>query len=205
MSIWMCWRSDNGEDMLYLYWARAMDTTDPEDTKCSNWPRWRQGRTERIRGARQDQYHRSRVIPWFGQALFGYQLRRSWNRVRSSSPRNGKYEAEMQGDGNFVIYAENRQAIWATSTNGKGSPPTSWRCRQTATWSCMDPRAAIWASGVRRRTAPYTLIMQDDGNLVIYDNRSCDLGERYEALTFLPDGGPPGPPSGSSPTQINRT
>jgi hypothetical protein len=29
---------------------------------------------------------------------------------------------------------------------------------------------AVWATGLRGGTAPYTLIMQDDGNLVVEDS-----------------------------------
>ena len=55
-------------------------------------------------------------------------------------------------------------------------------------------------------TAPYKLIMQDDGNLCIYDSMQLfRLEEQYTTLMFLPDGGSPGLPSGSSPAQINRT
>jgi hypothetical protein len=32
-----------------------------------------------------------------------------------------------------------------------------------------DSKGATWASGIHKRTAPYTLVMQDDGNLVILD------------------------------------
>ena len=31
---------------------------------------------------------------------------------------------------------------------------------------------ATWASGIKGNTAPYTLLMQDDGNLVIYDSKN---------------------------------
>ena len=77
----------------------------------------------------------------------------------------------MQSDGNFVIYTENRQPIWATGTNGKGASPY-----KLAMQARRQP-GGVWIlqlqSGpavVRTGTAPFTLIMQDDGNLVVYDS-----------------------------------
>jgi len=38
----------------------------------------------------------------------------------------------------------------------------------SANWACI----ATWAIGTRGGSAPYTLKMQDDGNLVLYDSTS---------------------------------
>ena len=51
----------NGEDMLYLYWAKAMETWDTEDPQVLQLAAMAQaqGRTERIRGSAQDLSYRS--------------------------------------------------------------------------------------------------------------------------------------------------
>ena len=99
---------------------------------------------------------------------------------------NGKYEAEMQTDGNFVIYAPNRRADLGYGTNGKGSAPYKLAMQADGNLVIMNRTASIWASGVHKRTAPFTLIMQDDGNLVICDNRRCvDLAEQYQTLNVF--------------------
>ncbi len=62
---------------------------------------------------------------------------------------NGKYFAIMQGDGNFVLYSVKGQngrnrdfPIWASNTNNKP------------------------------RTAPVRVVMQHDGNAVLYDSKN---------------------------------
>jgi hypothetical protein len=85
--------------------------------------------------------------------------------------RNGKYEAVMQSDGNFVIYAENREPIW-TGTNGMGLPDYRLGMQADSNLVVYGSSGPTWASGIRTGTAPYTLVMQDDGNLVIYDSSS---------------------------------
>ena len=122
--------------------------------KCSSWRHGKaQGRTERICGAPKNTIvvpERPRIDRLSSGTTAGF-LEQGKKLVSA----NGKYEAEMQSDGNFVIYAANRQAIWATAPTARDLPPTSWRCRQTATWSSMEPRPlsgpAVSTSG-RRRT-----------------------------------------------------
>ena len=80
---------------------------------------------------------------------------------------NGRFEAVMQVDGNFVIYAENRQPIWATGTNGVGLPPYKLAMQADGNLVLFASSGVTWATGIRGGTAPYTLIMRNDGNLVV--------------------------------------
>ena len=82
---------------------------------------------------------------------------------------NGKYQAVMQYDGNFVIYSENGP-IWHTVTPGVGTPGYSLAMQADSNLVLYATSGPTWFSGIRGGTAPYTLIMQNDGNLVIYDS-----------------------------------
>jgi hypothetical protein len=66
---------------------------------------------------------------------------------------NRMYEARMRSDGNFVIYGSSSQDL----TLGVFRV-----CRAGS--ACI----ATWSTEVRGGTAPYTLKMQDDSNLVLY-------------------------------------
>ncbi len=184
----------NGEDMLYFCWAKAMDITDPED------PQVVQLAAEAHARAQQKGYQAppkqtieitiepasvgDRISSGTGAAspfespglLQGQQL---------VSP-NGKFQATMQADGNFVIYTEKRP-IWATNTQGRENPPYRLAMQPdgnlvvygspdkdvTLSGGVCGPKSAciaIWNTGQRSGTAPFTLTMQDDGNLVVYDN-----------------------------------
>ena len=163
--------SDNGEDALYLFWSRAMDTTDLEDFQVLQL-----AATARYR-ADQSGYAAPAKISYTvsGSSLVTDRLSSGTSSGSSNQGEklvsvNRKYQAEMQTDGNFVIYAPNRLAIWATGTQGKGSAPYKLAMQADSNLVIYAIGAATWASGVRRRTAPYTLVMQDDGNLVIYDS-----------------------------------
>jgi hypothetical protein len=161
--------SDNGEDMLYLYWARAMDTTDPEDAQVLQLAAMAQVNAEQSGYAAPPKVYD--VVPPTTDTLASGTTSGYLNQSEKLVSNNGMYEAEMQGDGNFVIYAANRQPVWATGTNGKGTAP--YKLAMQADGSLVvvgGSGSSIWTTGVRAGTAPYKLIMQDDGNLVIYDN-----------------------------------
>jgi hypothetical protein len=82
----------------------------------------------------------------------------------------------MQTDGNFVIYAANRQPIWATNTNGKGSGPYKLELKPDGSLLVYGSNTQIWTSSRRSSLGPpFTLIMQDDGNLVVYDRNHKPL------------------------------
>jgi hypothetical protein len=63
------------------------------------------------------------VVTSVGDRLFSGSSAGTLTPGQKMVSRNGKYEAHMQGDGNFVIYAENWQPIWNTGTNGMATPP----------------------------------------------------------------------------------
>jgi hypothetical protein len=183
--------SRDGEDMLYLYWSKAMDATDIEDPQVVQLAASAQARAhqggymappkitrESILANHKISSGSGAVSPFASAGLSeGQEL---------VSP-SGKFRAAMQTDGNFVIY-EGTRAIWVTGTNGKALAPYRLAmqtdgnlvvygssnqdvslgafgvCRAGAVCN------AVWASGPRNGTAPFTLIMQDDGNLVVYDD-----------------------------------
>jgi hypothetical protein len=190
-------KATNGEDMLYYYWAKAMDTSDRED------PQVVQLAAQAQAWAQQNGYQappKQFVEVTVGPTSVGDAISSATGAASPfTSPgltqnqklvsANGIYHALMQGDGNFVIYiyAEDR-AIWSTGTHGKGRAPYRLAMQpdgnlvvygssdQDVTLSgygvCRANSACIatWASGPRGGTAPYTLRMQDDGNLVMYDS-----------------------------------
>ncbi len=74
----------------------------------------------------------------------------------------------MQGDGNFVIYVDKRQPIWAPTPADLG--PRPYRLAMQADGNLV----VLWIQrpdlGQRRRsgTGPIGSSLQDDGNLVVY-------------------------------------
>ncbi|HEY7390854.1 MAG TPA: hypothetical protein VH640_20225 [Bryobacteraceae bacterium] len=96
---------------------------------------------------------------------------------QSLASPNGYFQAIVQNDGNFVIYAQDK-AIWSTGTN-KNPSASQLVMQQDGNLVLYVPAARCaagalcapaWASGsYGKGTPPYTLAMQDDGNLVIYD------------------------------------
>jgi len=89
---------------------------------------------------------------------------------------NGNYIATMQHDGNFVIYCGS-QAIWSTQTDGnnvfEGLMFQKDGNLVIYTISNGGIKEPIWSSGTYRTEADY-LILQDNGNLVLYGH----YGER---------------------------
>lgn len=80
---------------------------------------------------------------------------------------NSKYYLTLQSDGNVVLY-KGEKALWATMTNGKGTNSIYVQKDGNFVAYRSDDRA-VWASGTNGRGGRETfLIMQDDGNLVLY-------------------------------------
>jgi hypothetical protein len=79
---------------------------------------------------------------------------------------NGSYRAEMQGDGNFVVYSPTG-AIWASNTNGY---PGSWLVLQEdGNMVVYRPGGvAIWASNTVGRSVERATI-DDTGLLALYN------------------------------------
>jgi hypothetical protein len=104
--------------------------------------------------------------------------------------RNGAFRAKMQNDGNFVVYFGAQSPLWNAGTNA-GSP---WRltvqrdgnvvrysnvpsalgsasCSACPGGQC--PCAPSWNSDTSNQGSargPFRLVMQNDGNLVLYNN-----------------------------------
>lgn len=85
---------------------------------------------------------------------------------------NGKYEAILQDDGNFVLYK--RSPIWASNTDKH--PDVVKLCMQyDDNLVIYDEKNPIWASNSwRQNGSDCVLVMQDDGNLVIYRTEQCN-------------------------------
>ena len=84
---------------------------------------------------------------------------------------DGRWRAVMQGDGNLVIYGPSG-AIWASNTNGVGTPSFRLVMQSDGNLVVYDADRATWATSTNGRgVGPYTLVMQDDANLVLYDSR----------------------------------
>ena len=87
------------------------------------------------------------------------------NRGQSLTSRSGIYRAEMQNDGNFVLY-ESTHPIWHTNT-ANSDRITLQSDGNLVVYNGNNP---TWASGTQYKG--YRLDLQDDGNLVLYDNNN---------------------------------
>lgn len=115
---------------------------------------------------------------------------------------NKKYIAIMQSDGNFVVYPTNNittgKELWDSRTNG--NPNTGLLVQQDGHVVIYrqngivlgqdgkyngDPSKAIWVSNPERSPfSDYVLIMQDDGNLVLYAGTYPKLSDpRFDSFS----------------------
>jgi hypothetical protein len=158
----------SAEDTMFLYWSKAMDTTDPEDPQVLQLAATAQAIAEKT-GYKAPPKVTVTIQIKPKASIYSGISSGFLNQDEKLVSSNGKYTAMMQSDGNFVIYAGS-SAIWATGSNGKGVAPYKLAMQADVNLVVYGSSNAIWASGPRGGTAPYTLIMQDDGNLVIYDS-----------------------------------
>lgn len=99
---------------------------------------------------------------------------------------DGRFRLELQGDGNLVI-KDHGAVIWVAD-QGQAFSRTLSRRQRGAPWFVVsnsgflyDPaRSRLWIaesthSRDKSRWDHSHMSMQDDGNLVIYDNRNGDL------------------------------
>lgn len=78
------------------------------------------------------------------------------------------YYAIMQGDGNFVVYRASGKAKWATKSNNRNGPFTAKFMGDGQFAILNGAGSVIW---INKKPGPATaLVMQDDGNLVVYQN-----------------------------------
>jgi cell wall-associated NlpC family hydrolase len=85
---------------------------------------------------------------------------------QSLNSADGRFQAVMQGDGNFVVYATGGGAIWSTGTQGN---PGARLAMQTDGNLVVYSAAGkpLWFTSTQPSSND-TLVMQNDGNLVIY-------------------------------------
>ncbi|KAJ0966859.1 hypothetical protein J5N97_023776 [Dioscorea zingiberensis] len=80
---------------------------------------------------------------------------------------NGPYKFIMQGDCNLVLYVNKTKALWNSRTNGRGTA-----CRATlqnnGNLVVLSGSDVVWTSNSARGPNNYRLIVQSDGNVVIY-------------------------------------
>ncbi|KAL9641823.1 hypothetical protein ABK040_011808 [Willaertia magna] len=102
------------------------------------------------------------------------------NANRQIISRNGKYRAVMQSDGNFICYDNsNNKSFWESGTSGKGQKPHKlvieeghliiYDSFQTVIWQSS---LCIIKSAIDKPKGPFRLVMQDDRNLVLFDDGS---------------------------------
>ncbi len=98
----------------------------------------------------------------------------SGNCASTLTSNNDICRVVTQSDGNLVIYNSVNQAVWASGTDGRGTPPYQAVMQSDGNYVLYDANGtALWASGSNGKgSPPYQLIMQDDCNLVVYDSNS---------------------------------
>jgi len=116
----------------------------------------------------------------------GSQLR-SGSRLVSA---NGRYELDMQGDGNLVLYSRGH-ALWKSDT---ADHPGDYATMQgDGNFVIYQAHRAIWSSGTSRDgNGRYYLLLQNDGSLAIFSpadksiwETNTSLGSRIETLAYL--------------------
>lgn len=86
---------------------------------------------------------------------------------------NGMFKLVNQADGNLCIYNQDGKVTWSSGTRGKGVghlylQRTGNLVLYNTDGEVARPGAPIWSSNRVWTPGPYRLVMQDDGNLVIY-------------------------------------
>jgi hypothetical protein len=95
--------------------------------------------------------------------------------IRSERDAHDAMEARMQGDGNFVVSwmeGDDRYPKWSTDTVGHGKYPHTITLFANGDLVLRDAdNVLIWQNTLvpGATTQPCRMIMQRDGNLVIYD------------------------------------
>jgi hypothetical protein len=79
-----------------------------------------------------------------------------------------KYHLEMQTDGNLVIYTAGGKAIRATMTLGTRAATSFQFQRSDGNLVAYGNSGAVWSPYTQNKGGSF-LVMQDDGNLVLYN------------------------------------
>jgi len=105
-----------------------------------------------------------------------------WHRLTS---RNGQYYAIVQTDGNFVVYARGqRRSLWATDTHGSAVAGVQFVGGHMAV--CEDRACSKRLWGAAPGPHPGSkMVMQDDGNLVVYNKEGRPLWATHTVQTSL--------------------
>lgn len=79
--------------------------------------------------------------------------------------------ANVQNDGNLVVYNSRGKAVWASDTSGEGAPPYRTVMQGDGNYVLYDANnTPLWSSGTSGEGVyPFRVIMQGDCNLVLYD------------------------------------
>jgi hypothetical protein len=107
-----------------------------------------------------------------GSALFNGQSLRVNDYLQSP---NGRYQADMQPDGNFVLYdlGKNHKPIWSSKTNGQAASVATMQGDGNFVIYGFSNNA-IFATKTQGQPNAFMQI-QDDGNLVIYRHETKAL------------------------------
>ena len=83
--------------------------------------------------------------------------------------QNNQYSLSMQSDNNLVLY-KGTQSIWSTGTSGKGTQGTGYfNFQPDGNLVVYASTGIIWSSGTSGSNAT-SLLLQQNGNLVLYSN-----------------------------------
>jgi hypothetical protein len=104
-------------------------------------------------------------------------------------------DLEMQSDGNLVLYAPGHVAIWSTNTAGNPGAYLAVQNDANVVVIAAGGNRALWASGsvdsrldagqrlnpgwqIQSPNRAYRMVMQDDGNLVVYSGSTAVWASR---------------------------
>ncbi len=93
-----------------------------------------------------------------------------------SSP-NGLYKLIMQHDGNLVLYNQNMNALWSTSTHGNPGSHLVFQYDGNVVLYNKNSSQALWSTQSASSGAAFFQV-QDDANVVLYDQFNMPLWTR---------------------------
>jgi hypothetical protein len=130
-----------------------------------------------------------------------------WSNAIYSSGPDGSYFLSVQGDGNVCVYrgtspSDNQGGVWCSGTNGKGqSPNPAYAAANGKYGKDWIASGSTLAAGdfVGSSDGTFALIMQSDGNLVLY---TYTLGSNCQKMA---DGNTGAGPGGNALYGFNKT
>lgn len=99
------------------------------------------------------------------------------NQGDSLTSTNGLYQAVMQTDGNWVLYAVSTSpwtVVWATYTQNQGTDPRRLVMQTDGNLVLYDiNNIPLWNTGTANvGSFPWRVMLQNDRNLVLYDGNN---------------------------------